>query len=364
MKIAYCISSLKNSGGTERVVTTKMNYLADVMKYEVHVIIKGVYEKSFFSLSDNLIIHYLDAQHNREYRKKTEDKLFEIRPAITISTGSAELGFLYKIKDGSKKIAEFHYSKNYLTHFVRKIAKLRFRKLHLLKVWLMERTGAYYMKKYDKVILLSEKDLRQWKNPKNMCYIHNPVSFRTNRVSSLENKQIIAVGSYISIKGFDLLIKAFHQISAEFPDWTLKIYGNGQDKALLKSLIFNYRLENQVILCNPVPHIETKMQKSSVFAFSSLHEGFGLVLTEAMECGLPCVAFDCNCGPSEILSVDSGFLVEPENIEQFAGSMKKLMEDINLRKQMGENARKEVVRFYPENIMQQWDDLFRQLTSE
>jgi glycosyltransferase involved in cell wall biosynthesis len=82
-----------------------------------------------------------------------------------------------------------------------------------------------------------------------------------------------------------------------------------------------------------------------------------------MECGLPCVSFDCNYGPREILSVNSGFLVETGNIEQFANALKKLMEDSLLRKQMGRNARKEVTKFYPENIMRQWDNLFKQLVS-
>ena len=103
---------------------------------------------------------------------------------------------------------------------------------------------------------------------------------------------------------------------------------------------------------------------SSIYALSSRYEGFGLVLTEAMECGVPCVAFDCECGPSEIINNNiDGFLVEDRNVIQFAEKLEILMSDNELRKRMGVQAKQNVKRFGIEKVMQHWTSLFNDLTA-
>lgn len=118
----------------------------------------------------------------------------------------------------------------------------------------------------------------------------------------------------------------------------------------------------QVQLCPVTSDIRSVFLNSSIFVFSSRYEGFGLVLTEAMECGLPCVAFDCECGPREIIdNGETGYLVKSGDINDFALKLETLMNNSTLRKEMGSKGKQTVQRFYVDKIMAQWDRLFIQI---
>lgn len=377
MKIAYSISEIDYSGGTERVLCTKANYFADVLGYEVHIIVLKKAEKTFFPFSSRIYIHYLNidnmnhkpwmiagSRSKKEYKRQLFQKLNEIKPDITISVFGLDAEFLYQSKDGSKKLLEFHFSKNYLLHLEK---GLRRKQSLLRKIWLkyLLKRQAYYASKYENIVLLTEQDKKLWGGGKKYTVITNPLSFFSEEAAPLENKQIIAVGSTFPQKGFDLLIDAFALIASEFPDWTLSIYGEGQDFDFLVQKTKQLNLEKQVFIRKPIKEVKQKMLESSIFAFSSRYEGFGLVLTEAMECGLPCVAFDIECGPGEIIDAEkTGLLVDSLNISFFAEALKKLMGDAHLRKKMGEMAKKRVTHFYPENIMPLWVGLFNRILKE
>lgn len=363
-KILYCIESLHNSGGMERVLTTKANYLSEHYNYDVHIALRKEDSRPFFPLSPKVICHNLDSKSYNDYKKNLTALLYEIKPNISISMCGSEFSFLYKIKDGSKKIAEFHFTKYYLSYLVNGIENLRFRNLHRIKASWIQKREARYAKHYDKVVLLTKQDLEIWGSPPNMTYIHNPLSFRSDKVSSLTNKKIVAVGRFIAQKGFLLLIEAFRIIAKKFPDWKLEIYGEGQELQLMQKRIKDYSLENQVVLCEPTNNIQDVFLQSSLFVFPSIYEGFGLVLTEAMECGVPCIAFDCECGPREIIKDRrNGYLVKNKDVESFAKKMMLLMQDNYLRIQMGKRAKEDVSSFYLENIMEHWHQLFINLCS-
>lgn len=364
MTIIYCIDSLNKSGGTERVLTTKMNYLSTLEGYKIHVVMQNEIGQPFFSLSPEIIRHNLSTPKIHDYKAELTTLLYKIKADIVICTGGQEISFLWKIKDGSKKILEFHYTKNFLVNFVKGIRHLRFKWLHLLKVWLIQKQIAYYASKFDKVVGLTARDVTLWGSPKNMTYIYNPLSFRSDIKSTCENKEIIAVGSFTPAKGMDQLIEAFGRIAHKYPDWRLSIYGSGQDEGLLKELISKFDIIDQVLIHTPVNNIKDKLIEASIYAFPSRSDGFGLVITEAMECGLPCVAFDCECGPREIISPDTGILVQDKDIDAFAKGLEKLITDSYCRHQMGQNAQIEVSRFYVENIMPNWAKLFSELTGK
>lgn len=360
MKIVYLIDSLHQSGGTERVLTTKANWLADNGN-DVTFVLRNEVGTPFFLLSDKITVRSLHLDSKWEYRKTLANVLDEIKPDITISVGGCETGWLYKLNDGSKKILEFHYTKNFLVNFVNGIRKLRFKKLHLLKVWMMQKNLVRHSRHYDKLVGLTKRDVDLWGNPTNMTYIYNPLSFRSERKSDCKAKRIIAVGSLTPAKGMDQLIEAFGLIAHKYPDWHLDIYGSGQDHGLLLELIQKYDIAGQVDIHEPVPNIGDKLVDSSIYAFPSRSDGFGLVITEAMECGLPTVAMDCECGPREIVTLETGLLVSDKDIMKFSEALEILMTDENQRIQMGHNAQHEVKRFYADAIMPQWTTLFNQL---
>lgn len=360
MKIAYCIDSLKLSGGTERVLTTKTNWLCLQPGIKVYIITLQESIPPFFPLDGKVKRITLSTVN---YQQELTQTLNEIRPNITIAVSGKACTLLPRMKDGSKKILEFHYTKNFLVNFVSSLHRIRFRWLHLMKMRWMQWRLAQLAKHYDLFVGLTARDVTLWGNPSNMTYVYNPLSFRSEQKSTCANHKIIAVGSFTSVKGMDQLIKAFALISSKYLDWSVDIYGSGQEQRYLEELITKYNLRNRVSLFAPVANINEKLIGASIYAFPSRSDGFGLVITEAMECGLPTVAMDCECGPREIITKETGIIVPDKDINAFAEALEKLIIDEELRKSMGYNAAKEVKRFYSENIMPQWINLFDKLLS-
>ena len=374
-KIVYCIPSLYSASGMERVLTQKANFLADQLNYSVTIVLTdGKNAKPFYPLSPNVSTINLDINYNELYNKSPIQKitgyqikqfyfkkrlaavLKEIRPNITVSLLRREINFITHLKDDSLKMGEIHFSKATYrdsTNFkvptaIRKIIRFFWMQQLILN-----------LKKLNRFIVLTEEDDQLWKELDNTAVIPNPLSFKSREISTCESKQVIAAGRLVPQKGFDLLIKAWEHVHANYPDWQLTIYGNGDPGNLLE-LAKTRQIENSVTIKPAVSNIQEKYLESSVFVLSSRYEGFGLVLTEAMECGLPVVSFSCPCGPRDIVrDGEDGFLAEPENSQQLAEKIELLIENGQLRKKMGENARKNVQRFNIESIMQQWDHLFQ-----
>ncbi len=360
MTIVYCISSLVPPGGMQRTLTVKANYLADVAGHSVHIVIRS-HGTSHFPLSPHIQVHYI----KKDYRSSLTRLLFSIRPDITVSLYGEEARFLYKIDDGSKKVLEFHFTRNHLIHLVRGLPNVRFRRLRLQYVRLLQYMDERYAHHYHKLVLLTEADRALWGYPSNAVAIPNPLSFISPSTSDLSAKRILSTGRLIATKGFDLLIDAFRLVAMRHPDWRLTIFGEGQDRQFLLNKIHRYGLEDRVEILPPTTDIAAELLNCSIYAVASRYEGFGLVITEAMECGVPCVAFDCECGPGEIINhgVD-GMLVEPLHMEKFAAALLHLIEDPTLRTRLGRQAKISARRFARTVIMQQWETLFDSLIEQ
>ena len=108
--------------------------------------------------------------------------------------------------------------------------------------------------------------------------------------------------------------------------------------------------------------IAKEYANSSIFVMSSRFEGFGLVLAEAMSCGLPCISFDCPYGPRDIITDgEDGILVENGNVQELARQMESLMSHVTLRQIMGKQAAHNITRYTPDTIMKLWIQLFESL---
>ena len=183
----------------------------------------------------------------------------------------------------------------------------------------------------------------------------------TPKEVNYESKRVISAGRYMTEKGFDRLLKVWSLVNKQFYDWHLYIFGN-VDRTAYQRIAEHMQLCNTVHLMPATKDIAEEFSKSSIYVMSSRYEGFGLVLAEAMSCGLPCVSFDCPYGPREIIrNGEDGFLVEDGNIDELAQKLKQLMSNKELRKTMGAKAAMNITRYKPETIMAQWIKLFQSI---
>jgi glycosyltransferase involved in cell wall biosynthesis len=222
------------------------------------------------------------------------------------------------------------------------------------------------VKSLDKLVVLTKNDLDKWKiTHRNVTQISNVNPLNNPEKSKLIAKKVVSLGRLDAQKGYDMLIDVWRLIAANYPDWTLEIYGQGEWYQMLQDKIINYNLQDKVILKGVVSNVEKVYGNGSIYVMSSRYEGFGMVLIEAMSCGLPAVSFDCEHGPREIITDGSdGFLVEPNNIDQLAEKICFLIENEYLRMEMGSNAIESVKRFSKEPIMLKWIETFNQIIKE
>ena len=215
------------------------------------------------------------------------------------------------------------------------------------------------------MVVLTNEDAKLWPEIPNVKVIPNPVSFFPKYVSTCQNKQVIAVGRYFGEKGFDRLISAWSIVNKLHPDWHLKIYGDGFLRKQLQNQIDSLNLSESCNLEYPVKDIESKYLESSIFAMTSHFEGFGLAIIEAMSCGLPVVSFACNFGPIALISNNTdGFLVPNGGIQQLADKICALIENEEMRCDMGKQARLKAENYCIEHIGKQWEDLFTEVINE
>ncbi|MBB4894902.1 glycosyltransferase involved in cell wall biosynthesis [Streptomyces olivoverticillatus] len=175
-------------------------------------------------------------------------------------------------------------------------------------------------------------------------------------------KWVIAAGRLAPAKRYDVLIRAFEKVVAERPDWRLRIYGAGAERAKLRALIDKRGLYNHVYLMGPATPLEPEWVKGSIGAVTSSLESFGMTIVEAMRCGLPVVSTDCPHGPGEIIDngVD-GLLVPVGKVDEIAAGLLKLINDDELRKSMGERALENSARFDPDRVAGRYEELFTDL---
>ena len=212
------------------------------------------------------------------------------------------------------------------------------------------------------LVLLTQRDAEAWSPFVKTEVIPNSLPFEEEHICTCMNKQAICVGRLNEQKGLDYLIDAWELVARQHPDWTLNIYGAGELKEELQQRIDSKHLQRKVIINAPTADIIEKYLESSIYLMTSRFEGFPMVLLEAMECGLPCVAFDCPNGPAEIISHEiNGYITPYKDTKIFATYVCKLIENEKLRCTMGHQAKKDIKRYKRENIMQQWESLFRHL---
>ena len=390
MKIAYCLFGTYSTGGIERVTTVKANWLAQ-HGYEVYLITtKHAGRPPYYPLHPS--IHHIDLDipyeepgetsrlkaylHNKPRYKQHRiklDRLFkELNLDIAIAAGWHEAKVLGKLSDRSKKIIEHHSFRNMSTAiypiYLSRIASptLTTKLVYKLKaLWgqLMTYKMGLYDRQFDQLVVLTEEDKQLCTHCPTTVAIHNPLPFSIPEVSSsLEDKVILGVGRLSNEKNFQELIDIWALIARDYPDWKLRIVGEGYAEPAIRERIETHHLSEQVELRPFTPHIQEEYLRASIYCLTSAFEGFGLVLAEAEALGLPVISYACPCGPRDIIREgQDGFLIQPGDKQAFANRLRQLIENDELRKQMGQAAKSNARRFDLETIMQQWVSLFDHL---
>ena len=374
LKIVYVTPALYMAGGVERVLTLKANYFAEHFGYDITIILtEGKGKPFFYPLSPkinviNLDIHFEELwtcsflkkiwvylKKQRLFKKALTAELMRIRPDITVSLLRREINFINDIKDGSRKIGELHVNRanyrNFNTQNVGVVKRL------FAKFW--SHNLVAHLRCLDKLVVLTEKDREAWVELNNVVAIPDPLSLYPIGISPLTEKRVVAVARYSHEKGIDLLLKAWSIVEKRVSDWRLDVYGDG-NRTPYNQLIEELRIDNsRCVLHGRTDNVEAEYVNSSIFVLSSRFEGFGMVLTEAMACGLPVVSFDCPWGPRSIITDgDDGLLVENGNVEALAGSLTRLMDDADLLQRMAVRGVKNVQRFSVDYIAECWKELF------
>ncbi len=373
MKIAYTISGLFNSGGMENILLQKANYLADVLNYEVSIITTDQNDLPiFFKKSEkirviDLGINYNDSKNSRLWQikklsllKRHKIRLKEVLQKeqfdIVISLMDFDFSFLYKIKDGSKKIVEFHFQRYY------KVARAQNRILAILQ-YLRTFRWKKIISHYDRFIVLTQEDRKQWGKLENICVIPNFCNKKGDGITSLTSKRVLSIGRADYQKGFDMLVKAWRIVHKSYPDWELAIIGGGDKSELIKQ-IDDYELDGSIKLYPPTGEIEKEYLNSSLYVLSSRYEGLPLVLLEAISYGMPIVSFTCPCGPSDIVKPAFGSLVPRNDIKELSSAIIFWLANPHQRIDASEAALCESKNYCKENIMKKWDSLFKSLSDD
>lgn len=380
MKILFIINRMRQLAGIERILSCKMNYLAENTENQIML---TTYEQQdeplSFPISDKIKYFPFDVPmaertgntflgwlwgnlRSRHHFKQEFKKILEIaQPDIVIATGYA-----YPVLDviintanqiGSKTIMESHVQGETVS-MTKYIYNPTLRRL--FSFW--DRHIMNSLKRCSCVVTLTNGDVAYWKNyASRIEVIPNILTVEPKPVKDYSVKRVICAGRYAPQKGYDLLMDAWRQLAYHYSDWQLYIFGNG-DRSPYQKIVNRLGLGNSVHLMNATQDIVDEFTQSSIYVMSSRFEGFGLVLAEAMACGLPCISFDCPHGPRDIIrNGEDGLLVENGNIQALAHALERLMADEELRQAMGQRATKNIIRYSPDAIMKQWTKLFNKI---
>lgn len=216
-----------------------------------------------------------------------------------------------------------------------------------------KKTKEYYLSHYTK----KENEI---------CVIPNPVRYdKPECVADKERrKEIVTVGRYDNMqKNHIMLINAFQQFHKDFPDYVLKIFGEGDDRKLYEQRIAELGAQEYMMLMgfekNPIKQIAL----ADIFCLSSNYEGMPNALIEAMSVGLPCVSTKCGGGAAEELIVDgeNGLLIDINDEKGLSEAFVRLASDRTINKQIARKAYMINDTLSLESISKEWEVFLRDI---
>lgn len=378
--IVYCIPHLYNAGGMERVLTQKVNWLVAHTPHSITIVTTEQTPQgmavSYFPLDKRVQVVELNINFNtdynapllhkffthirkqRLYRQALEHILSQTKTDLCISLCGKEIAFLRHLP--CRSIAELHFQINHRKQLLEATHK----------GWFWSLLGTIRTKQLicgvkplEQLIVLTEADKEDWLEAgcTNVRCIPNPCSLNGKEIQKKTNssgkKTVLAVGRLHIEKGFDLLLEAWKNIEALYPEWTLRIVGEGEERNALEHQIKTNGLQ-RVELPGRNSDIVSEYANADVFVLSSRYEGLPLAMMEAMWCGVPCVAFDCPRGARALVGEDRGWLVPNGDIVALKQQIIYCITHAAEVQERAKEAQRFVYAHYSEaQIMPQWKEI-------
>ena len=374
MRLLYICDALAVYGGLERVLIEKANWLAQQAGYEVFLLTvnQGDHPVSFPLHSDvqfeDLGIQFHQQYHlpfwrrlvrnrqlHRMFRERLADKIQEKAPDVIVCTRLDYIRDVVSVKGDIPLVFESHSS----------CLASRFegdgllRRIHIRYLQMAVREAAM-------TVALTQGDAAEWRKlTPCVCVIPNVVHLNNSGLySDCAAKSAIFVSRFSKQKDVGSLLRIWKLVHERHPDWCLHLYGGyGEEQdSLLKEI---KQMDANIEVHEATSDIMEKYKESSILLLTSSYEPFGLVLPEAMSCGLPVVAFDCPYGPADIITDGTdGFLVKERSYDDFANRVCQLMDHLDLRLKMGKSGIESSEKYAESCIMPIWKQLFSQLVQQ
>ncbi|MPW44389.1 glycosyltransferase family 4 protein [Acinetobacter guerrae] len=344
MKISFIISSLKYKSGIERVACVLANALYN-SGYLVEIINRDTKKnKVAYPLEKGIEVYAFSGNYFKFYQS-VEKHIQSSKPDYIVLHNMGKLSLLLSfltISFNSKIISLEHVAFLSRPVWVQFLYKIR-------------------AKKINKIVTLTNNDAQAYSSfHKNVTVINNSSPF----ILSLEkpsycqdSKTVISIGRLTYQKNFKDLLLAWSLVNNEINDWSLDIYGTGEELHYLKKLIEDRKIRN-VTLKGQTDNVEQVYSNAAFYVMSSRYEGLPMVLIEAQTFGLPIISYDCPHGPAEVIDHDkNGLLVEDQNYKKLAAAILYLINNPDKRLNMSAQSLQEAKKYSVEFIVGQWEKM-------
>lgn len=280
MKILYLITGMFNSAGMERTVANKANYFSE-RGHDVTIITTDQCKQEYFYYISPMVTKVdLDIDFSKEddrdiitrtlvfykknklFKKRLKEYLCLHKQDVVVSLMFKSVDFLYKIKDGSIKIIEHHFSRDI---YIQQSEALQWGLLKKIIYKVREYFIIHNLARYACFVVLTHEDAVEWRKClKNVIVMPNSIEYHKELLAPLQNKIVVSIGRLDYQKGYDLFLPIWKAVVSEHPEWKLSIYGNGVMRDALFDKIEELDLISSVSIYDSVTDVNSVLMEGDL----------------------------------------------------------------------------------------------------